>query len=111
MQVVKNINKFIAIVCFTLLTNVVLSQDSKPLHSKSEQAFPNLRISQSNIRAFTFDNTQMSIPSALSNWGYMCKAEFKLEQKIRLPLKFRLGNLDYVNALEGKYGYNLLQLK
>jgi hypothetical protein len=31
-----------------------------------------------------------------------CKLEVKLEQKIKLPIRFRLGSLAYVNKLEGK---------
>jgi hypothetical protein len=38
----------------------------------------------------------------LSQWGIICVGEYRLQQKTGLPLRFRLGSLEYVNALEGK---------
>lgn len=35
--------------------------------------------------------------------AWTCRQELKLQQAIQLPLYLRLGNLDQVNKLEGKY--------
>jgi hypothetical protein len=34
--------------------------------------------------------------------GFFCKKEWKLEQSIHFPIRFRLGSLEYCNYLEGK---------
>jgi hypothetical protein len=39
---------------------------------------------------------------AFKNLAFFCKVEVKLEKAARFPVKFRLGDVNYVDQLEGK---------
>ena len=41
-------------------------------------------------------------PYRYTELGFFCKIDVKLEQKVGLPVRFRLGTADYVDRLEGK---------
>lgn len=63
--------------------------------------FPSFRLS--NFKAnFPHSNPTVPIIYSYHNLAFFCKIEVKMEKAAKLPIKFRLGDVDYVDHLEGK---------
>lgn len=55
-------------------------------------------------RTDTLRKTPAFLPAnfATCNFGFFCKQELRLEKQVHIPIKFRLGSIEYTNWLEGK---------
>lgn len=93
-----------SLVLFILLFNYGLSKLSAQL--KSDLIINNNKILLSDHKMTSdssilypslFKNSEYLLPTA-----FFCKMELGLDKKSGLPIRFRLGSLDYVNYLEGK---------
>jgi len=89
------------------------SVNYQALKTQLLQAPKNINFTQ-QIQYFTFEenkkhhfnplNNQQQMPAAYAykDLAFFCKIEVQLEKAVKLPVKFRLGSVDYVDYLEGK---------
>ena len=63
----------------------------------------NLQSSQKNHSNHS-EKSHLPVPLAYAykDLAFFCKIEVQLEKSVKLPVKFRLGSVDYVDYLEGK---------
>jgi len=52
--------------------------------------------------ALADEQKQIPLAYAYKDLAFFCKIEVQLERAVKLPVKFRLGSVDYVDYLEGK---------
>jgi hypothetical protein len=66
----------------------------------------NLQFSPVTVVSFQKNNLpSMSFSSSYINPGFFCRQEVKLDKKLPVPFRFRLGSMQYCNWLEQKPGY------
>ncbi len=59
----------------------------------------NSKVIQKNISSHLFQVQQYE---GLPHTAFFCRMEDRLDKKVKTPIRFRLGNKEYVDQLEGK---------
>lgn len=61
-----------------------------------------LEESKLNFSKSKKDIQKIPLAYCYNNLAFFCKVEVKIEKRFSIPIKFRLGSLDYANYLEQK---------
>lgn len=112
-------HKLIFIIPLLLLSQLAIGQSDYSISGKSihELKKPILALPKISMNTMTFSqkkplSTSQDIPSlkqqllkpySVKDLAFFCRLEVKLEKKIGLPFKFRLGEVQYTEKMEGKY--------
>lgn len=76
----------------TLPSNIKLFNITYNVLPSKSQAASSLEVAPSMPKAWSYEEL-----------AFFCKLEVKMEKANRFPIKFRLGEVQYVERLEGKY--------
>lgn len=105
----RNWNNFCGMLTILLLISAVSKAQQidsvkvkKEMMQKAHSSIFNKYNLLQPLSAISSKKIYTNLGNPFSHWGFMCIGEYKLEQKTGIPLRVRLGSLDYVNKLEGK---------
>ena len=86
-----------------IFANLGVSSQANPLQPNTDKAlppFPYLISTASFIRSF--EKEVVSPKFYTSNLGFFCKQELKIQAITKIPVKIRVGSVQYCDWMEGK---------
>ena len=92
-------------ICF-LAAFLLLANFSVSAQRRNDSAFHAIKMSKDSIK--TIPNFLLPSDYYAGNLGFFCKKEILVEKTVKFPVKFRLGSVQYCDAMEGKTTYNTI---
>ncbi len=107
--------------CFILMWTVASAQNDYKISGKSivelqkeKPQYPTFLIQKSifkstAVKAVDYKAASFSLkqhllnPYKVEDLAFFCRLEVKIEKKLRIPFKFRVGEVQYTERMEGKY--------
>ena len=83
------------------INNAMVQDDSLSQLSIDIKHYSQIRGSKLNNSLPLYPSLNL-IPKINFNSAFFCKIEYQIEKSAKVPLRFRLGSLDYVNWMEQK---------
>jgi len=90
--------------CMIFVANCAFSQSSTLQPTAFRSFRPSLLFTGTNYFRQDFKKSVVSAKFYTKNIGFFCRQEMKLEAVTKIPLKFRLGSVQYCDWIEGKKG-------
>jgi hypothetical protein len=105
-QLVQRIFKLFLISSLLLFNKVVAQQSKTPLHSPVYLTPTSFLAGDTGKKTMPLttlpDIRRISRSLYADHLGFFCKKEWRFEKSTGVPLRLRLGSLQYVNRMEGK---------
>lgn len=92
-------------ICF-LAAFFLLAGFSVSAQRRNDSAFHAIKMSKDSIK--TIPNFLLPSDYYACNLGFFCKKEILVEKAVKFPIKFRLGSVQYCDAMEGKTAYQAM---
>lgn len=98
----KSLTIIISLVFVAAFCNAQMNSDS--IHLDTTKLLPLSSFFQPRISISKYNNPTLPKYS-VDQLPFFCKMEVKMEKKTKVPVKIRLGEVQYTEKMEGKLGY------
>ena len=103
-----NLNAQISLQTHPSLLPINIKTTVLPSVAIKTASLPESKTFAPSLTSFQFTNVGKQANDCAYDYNdlaFFCKIEVKLEKALKLPVKFRLGSVQYVDYLEGKNNY------